>query len=65
MTRYTVTDWLGLVPIAVCLCFGALGATQLVQRKSLLRVDPDILLLWGYYLLVIFAYLFFEIVPIN
>ena len=64
-TVYTVTDWLGLVPIAVCLCFGALGAAQLVRRKSLLRVDPDILLLGLYYLLVVFAYLFFEMVPVN
>ena len=64
-TVYTVTDWLGLVPIAVCLCFGTLGSAQLVRRRSLLRVDPDILLLGLYYLLVIFAYLFFEMVPVN
>ena len=65
MTLYTITDWLGLVPVLVCLCFGALGAMQLIRRRSLLRVDPDILLLGLYYLLVIFAYLFFEMVPIN
>ena len=65
MTLYMITDWLGLVPILVCLCFAALGALQLIRRRSLLRVDPDILLLGLYYLLVIFAYLFFEMVPIN
>lgn len=65
MTIYTITDWLGLVPIAVCLCFGVLGAIQLCKRKSLFRVDQDIILLGIYYLLVIFAYLFFEMVPIN
>ncbi len=65
MAIYTVTDWLGLVPIIVCLCFGVFGAAQLVRRRSLLRVDPDILLLGLYYLLVIFAYLFFEMVPVN
>ena len=65
MTLYTITDWLGLIPILVCLCFGALGAMQLIRRRSLLRVDKDILLLGLYYLLVIFAYLFFEMVPIN
>lgn len=64
-TLYTVTDWLGLVPIAVCLCFGCLGLCQLIKRKSLLKVDADILLLGGYYILVIFGYLFFEMVPIN
>ena len=64
-TLYTVTDWLGLVPIAVCLCFGCLGLCQLIKRRSLFKVDADILLLGGYYMLVIFAYLFFEMVPIN
>ena len=65
MTLYTVTDWLGLVPIAVCLCFGCLGLCQLIKRRSLFKVDRDILLLGGYYILVIFGYLFFEMVPIN
>ena len=65
MTMYAITDWLGLVPIGVCLCFGAAGAIQAVRRRSLLRVDPDIILLGLYYILVIFAYLFFEMVPVN
>ena len=65
MGIYTVTDWLGLVPIAVCLCFGILGATQLVRRRSLFRVDTDLLLLGAYYIVVIFCYLVFEMVPIN
>lgn len=65
MAVYTVTDWLGLVPIAVCLCFGALGAVQLVTRRSLLRVDADLLLLGAYYIVVILCYLVFEMVPIN
>ena len=43
MTVYTITDWMGLVPIAV----------------------PDILLLGLYYVLVILAYLIFEMIPIN
>ena len=65
MTLYIVTDWLGLVPIAVCLCFGCLGLYQLIKRRSLFKVDADILLLGGYYILVICGYLFFEMVPIN
>lgn len=65
MALYTVTDWLGLVPIFICLCFAGLGLIQLIRRRSLLKVDADILTLGGYYLLVIFGYLFFEMVPIN
>ncbi len=65
MWIYTVTDWLGLVPIVICLCFGGLGFVQLIKRRSLFKVDTDILLLGVYYILVIFGYLFFEMVPIN
>lgn len=65
MAIYTVTDWLGLVPIVICLCFGAAGVIQMVRRRSLFRVDPDIILLGLYYILVILAYLVFEIIPIN
>lgn len=65
MALYAITDWLGLVPLAVCLGFAALGAVQLVARRSLLRVDPDILLLGAYYAAVILFYLLFEAVPIN
>ena len=65
MLIYTITDWLGLVPIIICLCFGVLGLVQLVKRRSLLAVDPDILLLGAYYVVVILGYLLFEMVPIN
>ena len=64
-TLYTVTDWLGLVPIFICGCFGILGLCQWVRRKRFFRVDADILLLGAYYLLVIAGYLLFEMVPIN
>ena len=65
MTLYTVTDWLGLVPIFICMCFGIIGLLQLIRRKSLLKVDPDIILLGVYYILVIACYLLFEMIPIN
>ena len=65
MGLYTVTDWLGLVPIAVCIGFGILGLVQWVRRKRITMVDRDILLLGGYYILVIMGYLIFEMIPIN
>ena len=65
MLLYTITDWLGLVPIIICMCFGVLGLVQLIKRRSLLTVDSDILLLGAYYVLVILCYLLFEMVPIN
>lgn len=65
LTLYTFTDWFGLVPIAVCMGFGVIGLIQLVRRKSLFKVDSDILLLGVYYILVIAGYLIFEMIPIN
>ena len=65
MLIYTITDWLGLVPIIICMCFGVLGLVQMIHRRSLLKVDSDILLLGAYYVVVILGYLLFEMIPIN
>ena len=65
MAIYTITDWLGLVPIIICLIFAGIGLVQLIQRKNLLKVDPDILILGLYYTIVILGYLIFEMIPIN
>jgi undecaprenyl-diphosphatase len=65
MMIYTITDWLGLVPVFVCMVFGMIGFLQLVQRRSLWKVDRDILVLGIYYIVVILGYLMFEMFPIN
>lgn len=65
MSIYTITDWLGLVPFAFVLGFAILGLTQLIQRRSLFKVDRSILVLGGFYMIVMAAYVFFEIVVIN
>lgn len=65
MTLYTITDWLGLIPIFICVVFGGLGFVQLIKRKSLFKVDKDLILLGIYYFIVIMGYLIFEVIPIN
>ena len=62
---YTLTDWMGLLPLAIVLGFAVLGLVQLIGRRSLLRVDHSILVLGGFYIVVLGAYLLFEAVAIN
>lgn len=40
MFLYTITDWLGLVPIFICGCFGIIGLCQWIQRKKLFCHGP-------------------------
>ena len=65
MPLYTITDWLGLVPIGICMGFAVLGLCQWIKRKRMLNVDFSILALGVFYLIVMAAYLFFESVVIN
>ena len=65
MVIYTITDWMGLVPIVVCLVFAGVGLIQLIKRRSIFKVDADIMILGVYFAVVILAYVIFEIIPIN
>ncbi len=65
MTLYNITDLLGLVPIAIALCFAVSGLVQLIKRRSLWRVDGEILALGVFYIIVIAVFLFFEKAAIN
>lgn len=65
MWLYTVTDWLGLVPVFVAFVFAMLGLVQWIKRKNILKVDHSILSLGFFYIIVIFFYFFFEYVVIN
>ena len=65
MSLYMITDWLSLFPLSVCSLFAGIGLGQLIKRKSLKKVDMDIILLGVYYLLVIICFTGFEFIPIN
>lgn len=65
MSLYTITDWLSLIPLGFILGFALLGLIQWFQRKSLFQVDYSILILGGFYLVVMTAYLFFESFVVN
>ena len=64
-TLYTITDWLGLLPIGVAFGFAVFGLIQWIKRKNVLKVDRNILLLGGFYLAVMAVFALFETVVIN
>ena len=62
---YKITDWLGLVSISLAMGFAVLGLIQLLNRKSIKKVDPQIIVLGMFYGLVVLIYAFFEIIIVN
>ena len=62
---YELTDWLSLIPIGFVFGFAFLGLFQWIQRRHIFKVDRSILILGGFYAMVMAAFLFFEEVAIN
>ena len=62
---YTITDWLGLVPILFAAGFALLGLVQWIQRKNVWKVDCSILLMGGFYAVTIGFFVFFECFVVN
>ena len=65
MVLYTITDWLGLVPIAVSFGFAILGLVQWIKRGKISNVDATIIALGIFYVAVMALYALFEIIVIN
>ena len=65
MQLYHITDWLGLVPVATGFGFALLGLIQWIKRKYIWKVDGSILILGGFYIVTLAAYLFFESYVVN
>ena len=65
MALYTITDLLSIIPAVFIAGFGILGLVQLIKRKGILRVDYSILILGGFYIAVMAAYILFEVFVVN
>ena len=62
---YQISEWVGLIPIFMAACYGMTGIIQLKRRKSLLKVDKEIIALGVFYVVVLAIYVLFEKVIIN
>ena len=65
MFWYYLTEGIGVLAILTAVAFAALGAYQLIKRKSFLKVDKTILALGGLYVIVIILYVLFEKAVVN
>lgn len=64
-TWYEITDWLGKLSILTALLFALTGAVQLIRRRSLKKVDKEILILGSIYVILAVLYVLFEVIIIN
>lgn len=65
MFLYAITDWLSLIPLMLAAGFSVLGLAQWIRRKSILKVDRSILVLGGFYIVVIAVFILFEVLVVN
>ena len=65
MTLYSITDILSIIPIGLAISFAITGLVQLIRRRSLIKIDRDILCLGVHYVAVMLFFILFEIFPVN
>lgn len=65
MGLYELTDLLSVIPLAIIGGFGLLGLVQWIKRKSFAKVDYSILVLGGFYIVVLVIFALFEVLAIN
>lgn len=62
---YKLTEYLGYFAILVALCIALLGFVQLIRRRSLRRMDRELIAIALLYIVTAVIYVFFEKVIIN
>lgn len=65
MAIYDATDMLSVIPLGCVAAFGILGLVQWIRRKDLRKVDGDILVLGGFYVVVLAVFFLFEKLAVN
>ena len=65
MEWYQLTEYLGYFSLLVAACFALLGFVQLLRRRSLKKVDKQLLAMGGLFIALAVLYVFFEKVIVN
>ena len=62
---YKISELFGYLLLLLVLIYGCIGLYQLIKRKSLFKVDREIIILGCFYVLMMIVYVLFEKVVIN
>lgn len=62
---YKLTTFLGYLALLAVLGYGALGVWQLLKRRSLKKVDGQLICLGVFFVLMLVCYAVFEKLPVN
>lgn len=60
-----ISDILFILALAIMLAFAVVGLVQLIKYRSFKKVDYSLMCLAGTYVLMIFVFIIFELVPVN
>lgn len=64
-TLYKITKYLGYISLALVGIYGLIGLAQLIKRKSLFKVDREIISLGVFFVIVLALYVAFEMFIVN
>lgn len=64
-TLHTITGITGYLALFLAACVGIVGFLQFVKKKSIMKVDPDIIAFCVYVVAVLVAYILFEKCVVN
>ncbi len=62
---YGISSKIGYLIIAFAVAFAGLGGLQMFRRKSLLKVDSELLLLGAFYVVMFVLYILFDKIALN
>lgn len=62
---YKLSELLGYIILLLVLIYGCIGLYQLIKRKSLFKIDREIIVLGIFYVVVLAFYVLFDKVVIN
>lgn len=65
LSWYEITTYIGILPFGLALYYAFIGIKELIEKKSIRKVDKKLIALGIFYVIIMCIYCFFEKVIIN